>query len=102
MATNRKTTRPRTKYYIYIPDLDETEDDAEEFICSFSEPTMIASEYAEVLYRDRDGWDWMQPGILYEIVIIYPTGNQVSVEISFDLEPMFFATKKYQTSEKSG
>lgn len=102
MAQARKQARPKIKYYIFIPDLNESEEDAEEFISAFTEPTMIASEYAENLYRERDGWEWMQPSNLYDIVIIYPTGRQVPVEITFDLEPMFFAVKKHQTTPKEG
>lgn len=93
------TKKPKQKYYVYIPGLGEEADDAEEFLSAFTEPTMIASEYAEYLYSDRDGWDWMQPGLLYEVVIIYPSGKFVTTEISFDLEPMFFATKKHETND---
>ena len=90
--------KPSVKYYIYIPELNEGESDAEEFISRFTEPSLIAQEYAENLYNERDGWDWMQPGRPYDIVIIYPSGKQVSIEISFDLEPMFFACKKGVTA----
>lgn len=91
MATLKK--RPLNQYYIFIPDLGEGPDDADGFTSQHTNPAMVAVEYAEYVYSDRDGWDWMAPNQPYEIGIVYPDGHIEHQEISYELEPFFYSTK---------
>ncbi len=89
----KKKRLPPQQYYIFIPTMNETPEDAESFVSAFTNPAMVASEFAEYLYQERDGWDWMLPGQPYEVGIVYPGGKIEYQEISYDLEPFFYSTK---------
>jgi len=92
-SPSKNKKRQLYQYYVYIPALNETLEDAEPFTSAFTNPSVVASEFAEYMYQERDGWDWMQPSQAYEIAIIYPDERVEFQEISYELEPFFYSAK---------
>lgn len=83
------------KYFYYIPEKQETEDDAREFESVFDEEDtpFIAMDACEEEWIEHDGWKWMRDGVS-ELVLLRADMTEICrYNAIFEIKPAFCCTE---------
>jgi hypothetical protein len=67
------------RFEYYIPDHDETAEDAREVDCLYCDPEDVAEAAAEYCHVHRNGWEWSWP-IVFAIIGHDGTETRLSVD----------------------
>ena len=83
------------KYFYYIVDQQENEDDAREILSPLDEDDsrLVAEEASEDEWNHRDGWEWMSKGVDVLVLLREDKTEIGRFKIYLEMDPVFSAVK---------